>query len=158
MTRTARRTTALRGQLARLIAALAVFAGLAFAVGLQCTEGMAMPMAHGMASAETHTICDSAAVAASQATGHGTSSSEMRVAVPCAAESGGTLDHRDLGGTLATCLAFVFAVFAVVAAVAALPPSRLRGLVTAFRREYAVVSRAVWSRTPRLEELCLLRM
>ncbi|UUV35929.1 hypothetical protein NQK81_21645 [Amycolatopsis roodepoortensis] len=153
MTRTAHQTTAVRGQLARFVAVLAVLAGVAFAVGLQCTEGMVMPMAHGMGQAETHIACDSAA-------SHEGSSAEMRVAAPCAAESGGMLDHQGLGGTLATCLAFlfaVFAVFAVFAAVAALPPSRLRGLVTAFRRVRTVVVPAVWSRAPRLEELCLLR-
>lgn len=148
VTRTARQTTAVRGQLARLVAVLAVLAGVAFAVGLQCTEGMAMPMAHGMGQVETHIACDFAA-------SHEGSSTEMRVAAaPCAAESGGMLDHQGLGGTLATCLALLFA---VVAAVAALPPSRLRRLMTASRRVRVVVAPAVWSRTPRLEELCLLR-
>lgn len=151
VTRTARQTTAVRGQLARLVAVLAVLAGLAFAAGLQCTEGMAVPMAHGMGQAETHIACDSAAVAAS----HEGASAEMQVAAPYAAESGGTLDHQGLGGTLATCLAFLFA---VVAAVAALPPSRLRGLVTASRRLRVAVTPAVRSRTLRLEELCLLRV
>ncbi|WP_148311627.1 DUF6153 family protein [Amycolatopsis japonica] len=142
MTRTAQ-TTTVRGQLARLVAVLAVLAGVAFAAGLQCTEGMAMPMAHDMGHAETRIACDSLA-----------SSAETRVAAPCAAESGGMLDHQGLGGTLATCLAFLFA---VVAAVAALPPSRLRGLVTAFRRVRVVASPVIWSRAPKLEELCLLR-
>ncbi|UUV29954.1 DUF6153 family protein [Amycolatopsis roodepoortensis] len=151
MTRTARQTTAVRGQLARLVAVLAVLAGVAFAAGLQCTEGMAMPMAHGMSEAETPIACDSAVAAAS----HKGASTEMRATGPCAAESGGMLDHQGLGGSLATCLAFLFA---VVAAVAALPPSRLRGLVTASsRRVSVVVVPAVWSRAPRLEELCLLR-
>ncbi|MFI7119419.1 hypothetical protein [Amycolatopsis sp. NPDC049868] len=134
MTWTARRTAAVRGRLARFVAVLAVLAGVAFAAGSQCTEGMAMPMVHGM--------------------GHVGSSTEMRAAVPDAAESGGTLDHQGLGGTLAACLAFLLV---VVTAVAALPPSRSRGLVTAFRRVRVVVTPAVWSRTPRLEELCLLR-
>ncbi|OLZ50182.1 hypothetical protein BS330_29375 [Amycolatopsis keratiniphila subsp. nogabecina] len=150
VTRTAHRTAA-RGQLARLVAVLAVLAGVAFAAGLQCTEGMAMPMAHDMGQAETQIAGDSAVVAAS----HGGSSPEMQVATPYAAESGGTLGHQGLGGTLATCLAFLFA---VVAAVAALPPSRLRCLVTASRRVRVVVTTAVRSRTPRLEELCLLRV
>ncbi|WP_340682767.1 DUF6153 family protein [Amycolatopsis coloradensis] len=140
MTRTARRTTAVRGRLAQLVAVLAVFVGLAFAAGLQCTEGMAMPMAHGMASAETHIAPEPGAAYCAPET--------------MTSVDGGLPGHDGSGGTLATCLAFLFA---VVAAVTTLPPSRLRGLVATFRRVRVVARYAVWSRAPRLEELCLLR-
>lgn len=152
----------MRGQLARLLAVLVALAGLAFAVGLQCTEGMAMPMAHGMGAAETFIACDSAVSPASLDPGH-RASAGTQVSIPLStpravqmvtAGDGGSSDHQGLGGTLATCLAFLFA---VVAAVATLPRARLRGLVTTSRRVRVVLSRAVWSRTPRLEELCLLR-
>lgn len=158
VTRTARQVATVRGQLARLLAVLVALAGLAFAVGLQCTEGMAMPMAHGMGAAETFIACDSAVSPASLDPGHrasaGTQVSTPRAVQMVTAGDGGSSDHQGLGGTLATCLAFLFA---VVAAVATLPRARLRGLVTTSRRVRVVLSRAVWSRTPRLEELCLLR-
>jgi hypothetical protein len=73
-----------RARFVRFVAALAVLAGLALVVGLQCSEGMPM-------SVTTH--CDGA-------TGH----EDM-----CAAET----THDDMGGALMTCLAFLGAVFAV---------------------------------------------
>jgi hypothetical protein len=73
-----------RARLVRFVAALAVLAGLALVVGLQCSEGMPM-------SVTTH--CDASA-------GH----EDM-----CAADT----THDDVGGALMTCLAFIAAVFAV---------------------------------------------
>lgn len=164
MTGMARRVHAARGHLARLVAVLAVLAGLAVVVGLQCTDGMAMAMAHGATSATAAMTCGApAAMAASPAPERLVPADDSRLTAACAApstaaafafakdESSGS---GGLGGMLATCLAFLVA---VVGAVAALRPAGMRSVMMTLRSARVVVIRAIRPRTPSLAELCLLR-
>ncbi|MGM1060892.1 hypothetical protein [Saccharothrix sp. Mg75] len=139
---TARRRQAACGRLARLVVVLAVFAG--FAIGLQCTDGMApaMPMAHGVTSAS----CACGSPAADMVLG-------TCVSLATVMEEGSPKSDG-LGGALAVCLAFLVA---VVAAAASLGPDRLRGVFRLLRPAPAVVVRAVRPRALSLAELCLLR-
>ncbi|WP_157367715.1 hypothetical protein [Alloactinosynnema sp. L-07] len=164
MTGTARPAQAARGHLARLVAVVAVLAGLALAVGLQCTDGMAMPMAHPATSAAAGTGCG---LPATMATDHGLGHVvPADIGLPSGAcpapnmaatfafardDASGT---HDLGGMLATCLAFLIA---AVTAVAVLRPAVVRGVVRVLPPVRVAVVRAVRPRAPSLAELCLLR-
>jgi hypothetical protein len=160
MTGTARPVRAARGHFARLVAVLAVFAGLAVAVGMQCTDGMAvMPMAHGADSAPM--ACGSPA---STATAHErvAPADNGPLTVACAApgvaaayaesEAPGT---GGLGGLLATCLAFLVA---VVTLVASLRSAGLRSVPVMVGSARVRLIRTLRPRAPSLAELCLLRM
>lgn len=153
------RVHAVRGRLARLVAVLAVLVGVALTVGLQCTDGMAMPMAHG-ASADAAMACDSpsSAVAAIHVADRAATADMGQVAAtgtaPDAAADDGAPGSGVVGGVLATCLA-VF--LAVVVVLAALRPGPLWGAVRLLRPARVVAIRAVRPRAPTLAELCLLR-
>ncbi len=154
----------MRGRLARFVAVLVVLAGVALAVGLQCADGIAIPMAHA-ASADAAMACGSpAAVASSPVPEHVASVDSGQLTAVCAATGtagffvlvqGGSPDSGGVGGVLAACLAFILA---VVAAVAALRPGPLRGVGQLLRPARVAVSRAVRPRAPSLAELCLLRI
>lgn len=161
MTAMARRVQAARGHLARLVVVLAVLAGLGLAVGLQCTDGMAMSMAHGATSASTGMGCGSpVAMTAGHVGEPVTPAGAGQLSSACAAAGAVALADEDapgsrgLGGVLATCLAFLVA---VMAAVAALRPGHLRSVVRILRTARAVVNRAFRPRALSLAELCLLR-
>ncbi|MFI7676315.1 hypothetical protein [Actinophytocola sp. NPDC049390] len=164
MTGTARPVLAARGRLARLVAVLAVLAGLAVAVGLQCTDGMAMPMAHGATSAGASAPCGSQAdMTASHPEASGMPADTGQLAAACpvlgaavalANADEGSSRSGGLGGVLATCLAFILA---VVAAMAVLRPSHFRGVVRMLRPARVAVTRALRPQAPSLAELCLLR-
>ncbi|HEY8455380.1 MAG TPA: hypothetical protein VIL34_07285 [Actinopolymorphaceae bacterium] len=165
MTGTAGHARAVRGRLVRLVAVLAVLAGVALAVGLQCTDGMAMPMAHG-ASADAAMACSSSpsAMAERHVPERVTSADSGGLTAaacptPGAAESfvlaeNGSPGSGGMGGVLATCLAFILA---VVVAVASLRPGPSWGVVRLLRPARAVATRAVQPLAPSLAELCLLR-
>jgi hypothetical protein len=135
---------AMRGHLARFVAVLAVLAGLALAVGLQCTDGTAaMPMDMAGAAVE----CGSPSMVAEQAGHH--------VVDPCLpADASGASGFDGLGGVLATCLAFIIA---VVAAAVLLRPLRASGVFKALQLVRVSVFTALRPRAPSLAELCLLR-
>jgi hypothetical protein len=148
MTGIARRGRAVRGHLVRLVAVLAVLAGLALAVGLQCTDGMAgaMPISAAGVSIEC----------GAPATMDGSAAHQMADECPAgtAAHVPDTSNFDGLGHVLATCLAFIVA---VAAAVVSLRPGGLRGVVRVVRSLRVVAMRAVQPRAPSLAELCLLR-
>ncbi|MEU0470700.1 hypothetical protein ABZ215_42465 [Amycolatopsis sp. NPDC006131] len=160
---------AARGYLARLVAVVAVLAGLVLAHGLQCNDGMTvMHAASGasMAADATHD-CGAAAVTAaavdvvspesippveaSQRLADRCTASHTRAVVLAAGSSPGS---HGLGGLLATCLAFIVA---VVAALVGLRPTGLRGIVPMLRSARVAMMRAALPRAPSLAELCLLR-
>ena len=132
MNGTARTMHGARGHLSRLAVVLAVLAGLALVVGVQCTDGMSM--AHS---------------------GH-----ETTVEHPVAAGMLMTPelefpDGRDTGGALAACLMLIVAVVAIVAGL------RLPGLrrsAAASRSVRWALGEVVLPRAPSLATLCLLRI
>lgn len=132
MNGTARTTHRTRGHLSQLAVVLAVLAGLALVVGVQCTDGMSM--AHG-----GHEITAEHPVAAG-----------MLVA-PDLETPGGS----DTGGALAACLMLIVAVIAVVAGLR-LPG--LRSSVAASRFARTALGEVVLPRAPSLATLCLLRI
>jgi hypothetical protein len=148
---------AARGHLARLVVVVAVLAGLGLAVGLQCTGGMAMPMAQGASSADVVMSCGSLKPAASSDhdvpgnMGHrGTT-----CAMPAAFAGNGSMGSHGLGGVIATCLVFFLAVVAAVATLL-----RPGGFATISRMPRSVPVAAIRDVRPRalsLAELCLLR-
>lgn len=152
---------------------LAVLAGLGFAVGLQCTDGMATGMASAMpmpmSIAHGANSANSTAGAFDSPTTMAASPADRRMApadtdlltatssAPVAAFAVAPDDSPSssgLGGVLATCLAFILA---VVAAVATLRPGRLRSVARLLRPARATVIRALRPRAPSLAELCVLR-
>lgn len=163
MTGTAGHVRAVRGRLVRLVAVLAVLAGVALAVGLQCTDGMAMPMAHGV-SADTAMACSSSssAMAETHVPERVTSADSGGLTAACPAAGAelfvlaenGSPSSGGMGGVLATCLAFILA---VVVAVASLRPGPSWGVVRLLRAARAMATRAVRPLSPSLAELCLLR-
>ena len=164
MTGAARPAQTARGHLARLVAVVAVLAGLALAVGLQCTDGMAMPMAHAATSATAATDCGPpATMAADHRPGHVVPADTGPPPAACpaldmagtfASAHDGASGTHDLGGLLATCLAFLIA---AVTAVAVLRPAVVRGVVRMLPPVRVAVIRAVRPRAPNLAELCVLR-
>jgi hypothetical protein len=153
VTGTALRARAARGHLARLVAVLAVLAGLGYAVGLQCTGGMTtdMVMAHGTTSTDTVVACQSP-LATSNTVEHADTRQCPAPVFAVAADDSSSFDG--LGGVLATCLAFLIA---VVAAVATLRPGHLRGVGGMSRPVRMTVLRAGRPQPLTLAELCVLR-
>lgn len=144
MTETSRPGRAARRHLARLVAVLAVLAGLAVSHGLQCADGMvtAMPVAHTSApNAEAH-VEDGPMLAA-----------QLGAAAATPADSHQP-DPADLGGVLAACLTLVVAVVVVIAG---LLPGRVRCRVVSPATVVAALVRAAAPRSLSLAELCLLR-
>jgi hypothetical protein len=146
---------AARGFLARLVAVVAVLAGVVLVQGLQCAGGMSgMHVASGMTCSHP--------VAMDSVDGHFTqetvtsAEADQLPTSGCAVASGATDSHLDsdgLGGVLAACLAYLVA---VVAAMTGLRPIMLR-CVDRLRFVHAPTIRRVLSRAPSLAELCLLR-
>ena len=139
MNGTARSTHGARGHLSRLAVVLAVLAGLALVVGVQCTNGMSM--AHGPNTVMAHG-------------GH-----EVTVEHPIAA---GMLVAPDLDapggsdtGALAACLMLIVAVIAIVAGLR-LPG--LRSSEAALQPARLALAAVVLPRAPSLARLCLLRI
>ncbi|SDN18295.1 hypothetical protein SAMN04488074_13826 [Lentzea albidocapillata subsp. violacea] len=130
MNGTARTTHGARGHLSRLTVVLAVLAGLALVVGVQCADGMSM--AH-----DRHELTVERPVAAG-----------MLVALDAPGDS-------DTGGELAACLMLIVAVIAIVAGLR-LPG--LRSSAAILRPARAVLAAVVLPRAPGLARLCLLRI
>lgn len=140
MNGTAHSTDGARGHLSRLAVVLALLAGLALVVGVQCTDGMSM--AHG-----------SNAVMADG--GH-----ELTVEHPVAAgmlvgSDPGTPGGSDTGGALTACLTLIAAVIAIASGLR-LPG--LRSSVAVLRPVCVALAAVALPRSPSLARLCLLRI
>jgi hypothetical protein len=132
MNGTARTTHGARGHLSRLVVVLAVLAGLALVVGVQCTDGMSM--AHG---------------------GHETTVEHPVAAGLLVAPDLEPPGDGDTGGALGACLMLMVAVIAIVVGL------RLTGLhssAAASRSVHIVLGEVVLPRAPSLATLCLLRI
>ncbi len=132
MNGTARSAHGARGDLSRLVVVLAVLAGLALVVGVQCTDGMSM--AHG---------------------GHETTVEHPVAAGMLMASDLETPGDGDAGGALAACLMLIVAVIAIVAG-PRLPG--LRSSAAASRSVRMTLGEVVLPRAPSLATLCLLRI
>jgi hypothetical protein len=143
VTGTTRPRLAARGHLARLALLVAVLAGLALAVGIQCTDGMAMHSSAGMAAGHR---CD---VSVADAGHH-----DAAVCATDATTGGSSPEPSGLGCVLAVCLAFVIA---VVATVAGLRPAGLQGVGRMLAPARVAGVREFRPRALSLAELCLLR-
>lgn len=141
MTGPTRSGRAARGDLARLVAVVAVLAGLVLTHGLPCADGATGTHAAG-------TTCGHVRPA------DGLTDAAAPVPVSACAAPAGALDAGGFGGVLATCLAFVMA---VVAAATGLRPARLWNAGRAVRSARAALARTVLPRAPSLAALCLLR-
>ncbi|MDX8143195.1 hypothetical protein SK854_13795 [Lentzea sp. BCCO 10_0061] len=130
-----------RGRLVRLAVVLAVLAGLALVVGVQCTDGMSMP--HG-------------ANAVMADDGHELSVERPVAAGMSVAPDQDTHGDSDVGGALAACLMLIAAVIALVARLG-LPRVR-SSAVAAARSARTALFPVVLARAPSLERLCLLRI
>jgi hypothetical protein len=156
------RRRAARGHLARLVAVLAVLAGLVLLHSPHCTDGMTT-MPHLAASVGSGTAT-AAASCGSSATmteaGNQPATMAARPAAVCPAAGVGAVavgsSHGSdgVGGLLATCLAFIVAVLAALLGVR--PFWRQVGLVARLS-DCATRIRAVVPRAPSLAELCVLR-
>ncbi|WP_144065801.1 hypothetical protein [Lentzea albidocapillata] len=130
MNGTARTTHGARGHLSRLAVILAVLAGLALVVGVQCADSMSM--AH-----DGHELTVERPVAAG-----------MLVALDASGDS-------DTGGALVACLMLIVAVIAIAAGLR-LPG--LRSSAAILRPVRAALAAVVLPRAPSLASLCLLRI
>lgn len=129
---------AARGSLARLVVVIGVLAGVVFAHGVQCTDGMTTMAVKQVASS-------------SMALGAGQDAAPAVIAFVGDSSPG----SHGPGGVLAACLMFIVAVVAVSV-----------GLRSALFRIFVAVLtfgggrrvfRVVAPRAPKLAELCLLR-
>lgn len=132
MNGTARSMHSARGHLSRLAVVLAVLAGLALMVGVQCTDGMSM--AHG---------------------GHETTLERPVAAGMLVAPDLETPGGSDTDGALAACLMLIVAVIAIVAGLR-LPG--LRSSAASSRSVRTVLGEVVLPRAPSLATLCRLRI
>ncbi|MDX8037225.1 DUF6153 family protein [Lentzea sp. BCCO 10_0856] len=132
MNGTTRTAHGARGHLSRLVVVLAVLAGLALVVGVQCTDGMSM--AHG---------------------GHETAVEHPVAAGMLMASDLETPGGSDTGGALAACLMFIVAVIAIVAGLK-LPGSRSSAATS--RSVRMTLGAVALPRAPSLARLCLLRI
>lgn len=160
---------AARGPLARLVVVVGVLAGLVFAHGLQCTDGMtAMAIKQVATSGMALSAAQDGAAPAVMAGVASHSPDDVAAAgaahqVAAVAGAAGVFalvgerspGSHGLGGVLAACLVFIVA---VVAMIVGLRPSLLRIFVAVlmFGRGRRVI-RVVAPRSPSLAELCLLR-
>lgn len=160
---------AARGCLARLVVAVGVLAGVVFAHGVQCTDGMSAMAIKQVASSSTAlgAVQDGAVVAVmAGVAGHSpgdlaaAGAAHQVTAVPgeagvMALVGDSSPGSHGLGDVLAACLVFIVAVVAVSVG---LRPSLLRIFVAVlmFGRGRRVI-RVVAPRAPSLAELCLLR-
>lgn len=159
---------AARGCLARLVVVVGVLAGLVFAHGVQCTDGMtAMPIEQGASWGMVVGAAQDGAVPAvlagvkrhSPDDVTATDSAHQITAVPSAAgvfALGGDRSpgSHGLGGVMTACLACIVAVVAVIVG---LRPSLLRIFVPVLTSGFGRrVIRTVPPRAPSLAELCLL--
>jgi hypothetical protein len=163
MTGTTRRRRAARGYLARLVAMVAVLAGLALAHGLQCTDGMTvMPAGPGTgmpvgvhgdgASAIARIDGVSMNGVAPVDTDQRHPDGHPAVFVPAGDSTPGS---TGLGGVLAACLAIIVA---VVVAAAGSRPTGFRIVVRMLRSVRVPVASTALPRAPSLSALCLLRI
>lgn len=129
----------------RLVAVVAVLAGVLLALGLRCTDGMMaeMPMVHGTNSMVVGAKQDGAHLAAMAAG----ASLLAHVEASSPASSG-------MGGVLATCVALLVM---VLVAVAGLRPAWLRIFVQARAPGRVAMICAIGLRAPGLAQLCVLR-
>jgi hypothetical protein len=151
MSSTTRPERAARGLLARLVAVVAVLAGVVLAQGLQCAGGMSgMHVASGMTC--SHPVAmDSVDGHFTQETVTSTEAGQLPTSGCAVADS--HLDSDGLGGVLAACLAYLVAVVAAMTGLRPIMPQRVDRL----RFAHAPTIRRVLSRAPSLAELCLLR-
>jgi peptidoglycan/LPS O-acetylase OafA/YrhL len=157
-----RRRRAARGHLARLVAVLAVLAGLVLLHSPHCTDGMtAMPHLAASVGSGTSTAaasCGSSATMTEPGSQPATTADQLAAVCPAAgvgAVAAGSSHGSDgMGGLLATCLAFIVA---VLAALLGVRPSRQQIGLVARLSDYATRIRAVVPRAPSLAELCVLR-
>jgi hypothetical protein len=132
---------AARGYLARLVVVVAVLAGLGLAAGLQCTDGMAVPLG-GHAAAATVMVGDGPELMTSTDAEH----------PPVSGVASGS---HGMGGVMAACL--VLLVVAVVAVAGLARPELFRMADRVYRSVRVAASRAALPRASSLAELCVLR-
>jgi hypothetical protein len=159
------RPQAARGHLARLVAVLAVLAGLVLLHSPHCTDGMsALPhlaASVGSGTASATASCGSSARMLEAGSQPATMVDQLAAVCPVVGAAGvgtvaaGSSHGADgMGGLLATCLAFIVAVLATLLGVR--PSWQQVGLVARLSERAARI-RAVVPRAPSLAELCLLR-
>lgn len=155
------RRRAARGHLARLVAVLAVLAGLVLLHSPHCTDGMtAMPHLATSAGSGTATAaisCGSSATMTEAGSQPATMAHQLAAVCPAVAgvvAAGSSHGSDGMGGLLATCLAFIVAVLATLLG---LRPSWQQVALIARLSERVTRIRAVVPRAPSLAELCLLR-
>lgn len=159
MTGATRGGHAARGHRARLVVAVAVFLGLALAVGFQCASGMATAASAPQRCAAQVPMASAPGVSPERAEPMVIGPQVAAACVaPVAAGGAGAGDgspgSQGLGGVLMICLTFIVA---VVAAVAGLRPTGPRSVVRMVRSAPVLVIRVIQPRAPSLAELCLLR-
>ncbi|MFJ8814827.1 DUF6153 family protein [Amycolatopsis thermoflava] len=147
------RRRAARGHLARLVAVLAVLAGLVLLHSPHCTDGMsAMP--HLSASAGSATMTDAGSQPAAMVGQFSAVCPAIEAEGAGVVAVGSSHGSDGMGGLLATCLAFIVAVLATLLGLR--PSWRAVGLMARLPERVARI-RAVLPRAPSLAELCLLR-
>lgn len=141
----------MRGHLARLVAVVAVLAGVAVLPWPQCPDGMivdAVYLDQGASPAMAVAgVNDHPQDTAALCTAHSASGAPARVAD----SSGGS---GDVGGVLATCLTFLVAVLAVIAG---LSPCWLRSFVRLHAPRPGARVCTIGLRAPSLAQLRVLR-
>ncbi|MGH3908574.1 MAG: hypothetical protein ACRDTE_30970 [Pseudonocardiaceae bacterium] len=162
MTGSSRRSPAALGQLARLVAVLAVLAGLVLLHSPHCTDGMsALPHLAASSGTATTAVCGSSAAMTEAGSRPAQMAHQLPAVCPAAgaagavaAAAGTSPGSGGMGGVLAICLAFIVAVLATVAG---LWPSWQQVALVAQPYKRTVAIGAVIPRAQSLAELCLWR-